>query len=452
MLELQQKPEFRKKIGVSIFERPSVKVVSSPTSVHSIMYTDDNIRELFDVRLFPRRRFGKDVKVLEDLNLSFEESKYLIKKLHLSVATISQMLNDHSVSEISTLHGDGFSVDEISSIFSCNYSVKEVHEVAQMIGSKMTYDVKSRENYSFLLGVKKLCTQTYENETEAANAYASIYDLVPSELCRSMIGFLANLRNGPFDGGVSGGIGKASTSSYEEIITQHMDMAGGNFLSYVGIFDLKTSSAKLFEAVEKVIAFFKGSEYTEAVDLFPIKPILLALVWLDLIYSLEKKYIGETSEDIQNVAAKAAISSIISLLCGVTGYFHSGGAGLPVNPTGILASTFKVSKMIQEKCPALGEMIPPFLKNSPGGIDKMSKEQQKSVTQTLAMLYTFRVGDTNLICLRDKKIFSKEGCMLAFKSAWPLPTQAESTRMYLLYSGLPLYSEMNFEGVFITIE
>ena len=223
----------------------------------------------------------------------------------------------------------------------------------------------------------------------------------------------------------------------------------GEIAKYAGYADMVVPI--LFKVLEKTIRFFRSSEFID--ELIPVKPFLLAGIWCSLDMSLEKQYLKETESINLEVVGRSILSFLVSSMCGVTGYFHSGGAGLPFpNITSYIKTYFNTQHLIKDYAPKVYNKIPQcLLFDTNQEFENMIKEKQISASQGLSMVYTFRVGNAFLCSLLGEHIFSFESAKNIFKSLWPLPQEAESVRMYFIYSGIPIYSKLNLKDVFVSI-
>ncbi len=482
--------------------QPKLKIKETQRIVVSkTNYSKEEINSLFELGRFTPVLFYKSkAKRLFDLGLTFEDSKYLIqtKKLNVDeiVKCISELkldvylirnlscskdvlLNDIpniismvggveylriltakklSIENIKTLfqqlklnYNDtisltncGYKVHEIETLIKGKISCSELIDLARAIEASEVYSLfkENKQNLVFLLSVRNICKKKIEDLDSAIACYKTLYDTIPNSLCQSLITITRSFP--PADNTASADL------TYEEILIHYMDLAGGNIPMVVGIAD---ATPKLFIMLEKVIKFFKSS-YVEFIDDYiPVKPFILAAIWTSLDMALEKQYLKKTESANLEVVGRSILSFLISSMCGVAGYFHSGGVGLPFpNITSYIKTYFDTQHLIKQHAPKVYNKIPQcLLFDSNQAFENMIKEKQISAGQGLSMVYTFRVGNAFLCSLLGNHILSLESAKNIFKSLWPLPQEAESARMYFIYSGIPIYTKLNLKDVFVSI-
>ena len=135
-------------------------------------------------------------------------------------------------------------------------------------------------------------------------------------------------------------------------------------------------------------------------ETYVVKPFILAAIWLALDMSLEKQYHKKTENINFEVISRSILSFLISSMCGVTGYFHSGGVGLPFpNVTSYIKSYYDTQNSVKKFAPRLYNKIPKcLLFETPETFENLTKDKQISAGRGLSMLYTFRVGSA-FLCL-----------------------------------------------------
>ena len=472
-------------------------------------YSEKQINSLFELKRFTyiqRKLFGCESKAkkLFDLGLSFDDSNYLLQTMKLSVDEIVKcnsyfkfkenvdnvdlirklncskdvLLTDipnvismvGGVEYLRQLIAKGLSIENIKTLFQqlklsyndtislteCGY---KVHEIVALIGSKFicsdlvdlaraieTSEVYSlykenKQNLVFLLSVRNILKEKIEDLDSAIVCYKTLYDTIPNSLCQSLITITRSIP--PADNTASADL------TYEDILMHYMNLAGGDIAKYAGYADMAVPV--LFKVLEKTIRFFRSSEFID--ELIPVKPFILAAIWCSLDMSLEKQYLKETESINLEVVGRSILSLLVSSMCGVTGYFHSGGAGLPFpNITSYIKIYFNTQHLIKDHAPKVYNKIPQCLIfDTNQAFENMIKEKQISAGQGLSMVYTFRVGNAFLCSLLGEHILSFESAKNIFKSLWPLPQEAESIRMYFIYSGIPIYSKLNLKDVFVSI-
>lgn len=469
-------------------------------------YSEKEINSLFELKRFTyiqRKLFGCESKAkkLFDLGLSFDYSNYLLQTMKLSVDEIVKynsyfkfkenvdlirklncskdvLLTDipnvismvGGVEYLQQLIEKGLSIENIKTLFQqlklsyndtislteCGY---KVHEIVALIGSKFicselvylasvteTSEVYSlfkeeRQNLVFLLSVSNILKRKIDDLDSAIECYETLYDSIPNCLCKSLVTISRSVP--PVDDTPGADL------TYEDILIHYMDLAGGKNM------EIANAIPKVFEATEKIIWFFKSSDDdVKFIDEYiPVKPFVLASIWCALDISLGKQYL-ESSENINaEIVGRSILSFLVSSMCGVTGYFHSGGEGLPFpNVDSFIKKYLYIQSFVKDYAPKVYNKIPQCLLFDTNQVfENMNKEKQISAGQGLSMVYTFRVGNAFLCSLLGNHILSFESAKNIFKSLWPLPQEAESIRMYFIYSGFPIYSKLNLKDVFVSI-
>lgn len=481
--------------------QPKLKVKETQLIVVSeTNYSKEQINSLFELgRFTPVLLYKSKAKKLFDLGLSFEDSKYLIqtKKLNVDeiVKCISELkldvdiirniscskdvlLNDIpniisvvggveflriliakklSIENIKTLfqqlklnYNDtisltncGYKVYELEALIKGEISCSELVDLARAIEASEVYSLfkENKQNLVFLLSVRNILKEKIEELDSAILCYKTLYDSIPNSLCQSLITITRSIP--PADNTASAEL------TYEDILMHYMNLAGGDIAKYAGYADMAVPV--LFKVLEKTIRFFRPSEFID--ELIPVKPFILAAIWCSLDMSLEKQYIKKSESLNLEVVGRSVLSFLVSSMCGVTGYFHSGGAGLPFpNITSYIKTYFNTQHLIKDYAPKVYNKIPRCLIfDTSQAFKDLIKEKQISAGQGLSMVYTFRVGNAFLCSLLGKHILSFESAKNIFKSLWPLPQEAESIRMYFIYSGIPIYSKLNLKDVFVSI-
>lgn len=462
-------------------------------------YSKEQIDSLFELAWYqPVCFYKKDAKKLFNLRLSFEDSKYLLHEVKLSVDEIVKCYNEFrvevehirenawtkneilneipniislvsgidnfkslikklTISDINTLFGElklsyndtislvncGYKVNEIKTLIQGKISCSELVDLARAIETSEVYSLfkENKQNLVFLLSVRNILKNKIEDLDSAIACYKTLYDTIPNSLCQSIITITRSIP--PAHSSASGDL------TYEEILIHYMNLAGGEIVRCAGYADLAVPV--LFKVLEKTIRFFRSSKFID--ELIPVKPFLLAAIWCSLDMSLEKQYLKHTESVNLEVVGRSIIAFLVSSMCGLTGYFHSGGAGLPFpNITSYIKTYFNTQHLIKDHAPKVYNKIPRCLIfDTNQAFEDMIKEKQISAGQGLSMVYTFRVGNAFLCNLLGNHILSFESAKNIFKSLWPLPQEAESIRMYFIYSGIPIYSKLNLKDVFVSI-
>lgn len=267
-------------------------------------------------------------------------------------------------------------------------------------------------------------TSFVNSETVYNQLYLAIPNAMVTEMTSSM-NYYWKLRNRVFGG----------DASYEMIMNTFMNCAADINNVPLSIVDNMISFGKGYDVVAKVINHIKKREYqTLDLDLFPIRPALLALLWALLLMELTAKYTNSCASFERERIAKLAMSLVLSLFAGFTGYIHTGGV------TSILRTFYDVRKSIEREHPSIAPYIPQFLKFSDcPDFDNLTRNKQISAMKGLNMAYTFRVGDSLLKNLSGNTVCTDTVIKETLKSVWPLPMADESKKMYRLYTGAKIY-------------
>lgn len=479
----------------------SVTEVSTRSTNRLTNYTDAEINDLFQLKWWqPVWRSRRRARKLFALGLSFEESKYLlqtkkldvdeivrcigkfrldvdlIKKITCSKETlltdipnvismvggveylrmlISKELSIENIktlfkqlklnyNDIISLVNCGYKVSEIETLVNSKFTCSELVDLARVINASEVYSLfkEERQNIVFLLSVRNILKGNIENLDSAIECYKTLYDSIPNCLYQSLIAISLSLPS--TDNTADADL------TYEDILIHYMDLAGGNIPVEAGIAD---AVPKLVIILEKVIKFFNSSYVKFIDDYIPVKPFILSAIWCSLDISLAKQYLKKTESVNLEVVGRSILSFVVSSMCGVTGYFHSGGVGLPFpNITSYINTYFNIQHFIKNHAPKVYNKIPQcLLFDTNQEFENIIKGKQISAGQGLSMVYTFRVGNAFLCSLLGTQIFSFESAKNIFKSLWPLPQEAESARMYFIYSGIPIYTKLNLKDVFVSI-
>lgn len=260
--------------------------------------------------------------------------------------------------------------------------------------------------------------------------YSIIPDVMVNEMTSSMDSYW-NQRYKLFNG----------NETYEEIMKKFMDMAADiNSVPWF-IESLASGGGKVYDVVVKLLNRFTSSEHkTLDWDLFPIKPALLALLWAFLLMELTAKYTSSCTSFERARIAKMAISLVLALFAGFTGYVHTGGyTGVP-SVTSWVRTLYNSRKWVEKEHPYYASYIPDFLKFSDcSDFDYLTEYKQISAAKGLNMAYTFRVGDSFLDNLSGNGTCSEDVLKKTLKSVWPLPNSYESNKIYRLYTEDKIY-------------
>lgn len=468
-------------------EKQQQQVIFNPVNVSRVItFTESQIDDLFEIsglfKSIKRRRHEKDVCRLQELQLSFEDCKTLFKNKQISIDHLESYINDLklTVDQILFLRGQhNLFPYEVKSLLKLNITVGEViallkaklyqDEIVELIKEKqqtpasilqlLKYISKEeligldKPTLIFIAKIKTICESKCDNITASLQCYESIYSSIPSSLIQDAIQSANKLLYNASAAGCpppnNFSTSDAHLKSIEEILMFYMDLASGNIVKLAGYADLVSAT---FNSILKVLDRFSRSENIGIFKLFPIKPYLLAVIWIAMITQIVGRHLGIITFSMEEVA-RTGLATLFSLFTGVTGFFHSGGIGVgSVNVTSYIAAYYKMQKTIEEHCKGIYKKIPDILKfHTEDSFDKLAKEKQLSAGRALSMTYTFRIGDNMIAALADENEFSLRAAKKAFKSMWPLPMSAESKRMYFLYSGCPIYTSIDMTDVFVRV-
>lgn len=280
--------------------------------------------------------------------------------------------------------------------------------------------------------LRSLVKMSYHVDFDAI--YNRIYSIIPDVMVNEMTSSMDsywNQRNELFSG----------DETYEEIMKKFMDMAADiNSVPWF-IESLASAGGKVYDVVVKLLNKFTSSEHkTLDWNLFPIKPALLALLWALLLMELTAKYTNSCGPFERDRIAKMAISLVLALFAGFTGYVHTGGyTGVP-SVTSWVRTLYNARKWIENEHPYYSSYVPEFLKfYDCSEFDKLTSFMQKSAAKGLNMAYTFRVGDSLLENLYGNKTCSEDVLKRTLKSVWPLPMSYEANKIYRLYTEDRIY-------------
>jgi hypothetical protein len=264
---------------------------------------------------------------------------------------------------------------------------------------------------------------------------SKVYSCIPDSMVSAFVDAVdayCSLPSSPFVG----------RETYEEILKRYMDSVNC-VPSFIGNIESKLGTAvKVFNVIIKLLnKFTSGTRKTLDWDIIPIKPIILALLWTFLLMELTSKYLTSREELDKRCIAKMAISLLLALFAGFTGYMHSGGnAGFP-SITSYIRKYYNAQLWLENDRTFDLNLIPQCLKFKEYlDYSNLLKYKQIDAAKGINMVYTFRIGDTLLMNLFDKRMFSERVVKQALKSLWPLPSDIEARKMYRLYKESKIYS------------
>jgi len=230
--------------------------------------------------------------------------------------------------------------------------------------------------------------------------------------------------------------------TYEEILKRYMVFASDvNSIPWF-IESVVSGGSKLFDIVVKLLnRFTSKTSDTLDWDIFPIKPVVLALLWAFLLMELTSKYTNSCASFEKERIAKLAISLVLALFAGFTGYVHSGGyTGVPPI-TSYIRTYYNAQSWFQKEFPYYYRNVPSVLKFTIcEDFNNLVSSMQISAAKGINMVYTFRVGDSLLENLSGKRAISEDVAKQTLKSLWPLPMTNEAKKVYRLYTESKIYT------------
>ena len=431
-------------------------------------YTKEEIEVLFNIgkwtAFWNRRKYKEKAKTLFDLGLSFLDSRYLLQTKRLSVDDIVRCIRDCkldvgdfmrlqniglTVSDIQELlkgeRADHFiealriagNVSNLKKLLNIGLTVSDIRDISKDARAE---DLLDDKKVDFILRVNAISNETITDENTALRYFEDIFNQITWQWCESFIDYTKANTFSRNNDDPSGDEHIDSGPGYDDILIHYMGMASDETLVYAAALPV------LFKFIAKV------TERSNNCNVLKIKPFILAAIWVSMMVALQKCYSNNMEENGKEDIARTVLAFITASLCGVTGYFHSGGAGLPFpNFTNMIACCFKIQRLIEKKAPKIYGLIPSRLKiPSAEAFERLSEDTQVDTGRALSMLYTFRVGNAFLCCVLEENELTNAVKNL-FRSLWPLPQEAESMRMYFLYGGVPVYSKLNLKDVFVSI-
>ena len=230
--------------------------------------------------------------------------------------------------------------------------------------------------------------------------------------------------------------------TYEEILKFFMDCASemNSFHKILGAPWVLDNMHELNKGLEMFLHLIDKSYRNIETDIIPLKPVALALLWALLLVCLVEKYTGSCTDSEKANIAKLAISIVLSLFAGFTGYVHSGGfTGLPP-VTSYIRTYYNAQKRFENAFPYYYGKVPRFLKfKNCRDFDDLTYSLQRDAGCGLNIAYTFRVGDSLLENLSGHNYISDDVLRQTLRSLWPLPSEYEAKKMYRIYSNEKVY-------------
>lgn len=355
---------------------PQIKVPTITIASTSSLFTDSQIDDLFGIsglfKNIKRKIHKSEVKRLENLPLSFSECKTLFQDKKISIDHLESYINElgMTVDQILFLRGThNLYPFEVKSLLELNVSICEIKElmqkgltqneikdliglksqtpavILQLLGciSKSELISLDASSFAFISNIRQICRKEHNNIDVSLQSYEILYNSIPSLLVDDAIKStnkvlaLVPVSGLPFP---ASDIPNTNTDSMslEEILKFYMDLASGKTIEGIG------NMPAIFNITMKIIDKITDSKNSEIVKLFPIRPYMLAVIWIAMIVNIEKKHVDVTDISMKEIA-KAMMSILFALLTGVTGFFHSGGTGMEiVNITAYIASYYKIQQ------------------------------------------------------------------------------------------------------------
>ena len=285
---------------------------------------------------------------------------------------------------------------------------------------------------SFISDLRSLMLDSYEVSFESI--YSRIHQNIPETLIKDYSNAMDSYwsqRSRLFGG----------DETYEEILKRYMEFASDvNSIPWF-IESLVSGGGKIFDVIVKLLNKFSSKAHnTLDWEIFPIKPVVLALLWALLLMELTSKYTHSCASFEKERIAKIAISLVLALFAGFTGYVHSGGyTGVPPI-TSYMRTYYNAQIWFKNEYPYYYSSVPSFLKfNECDDFNKLTRSMQISAARGVNMVYTFRVGDSLLENLSGESVISEGVAKQTLKSVWPLPMRNEARKVYRLYKETKIY-------------
>ncbi len=217
-------------------------------------------------------------------------------------------------------------------------------------------------------------------------------------------------------------------SSFEEILKAAMDLA-------------RMANNPIIRGVDMLPALDNLLE-TDLIDSdsFGVQRISLAIIWSALLLALFSKWTSICSSE-KNRLIKGGIALALSIGVEFVQFCHKS----PESVTNYLRMLYEGYNNVRDKYNQLHEkQIPDILKMNSPRVDFaiMTGKERITTGQVLNMVYTFRVGDITLSVLeKENRGFwvSDDICKKLIESIIPAPVQAETDKIYKLYTEPSIY-------------
>lgn len=254
-----------------------------------------------------------------------------------------------------------------------------------------------------VLKLNKCLMRSADKQIIDSEDIISLYNAIPDEL---VLAIKENI------------IGLSRTMTYEEILKHFMDIAC--------TVDTPLSRSMNIAKIDKY--FGERLVYNSACS---INRGTLAVVWSALILSIYGKYVSEVDSYNLSKVIKCGIAFSMGLGVLLIQYEHK-SSGSPTNYLRKLSNIYYKFRNRQTSLPDILNMDK--MKTS---ISEASAYDKMRMGQLFNMVYTFRIGDTCLSKLTKGSSFIDVGSIV--RSAWPLPTDSEVSKMYRLYTESSIY-------------
>lgn len=254
-----------------------------------------------------------------------------------------------------------------------------------------------------VLKLNKCLMRVADKQVVDSEDVLSLYDAIPNGL---VLAVKENI------------VGLSRTMTYEEILKHFMGVACDA--------DTPLSRSMSIAQIDKY--FGEGMVYNSACS---INRGTLAVVWSALILSIYGKYVSEVDTYNLNKIIKCGIAFSMGVGVLLLQYEHK-SSGSPTNYLRKLSSGYYKFRSRQASLPDILNMD--RMKTS---ISEASSYDKMRMGQLFNMVYTFRIGDACLSKLTRGSSFIDVGSIV--RSAWPLPTDSEVSKMYRLYTEDSIY-------------
>lgn len=214
-------------------------------------------------------------------------------------------------------------------------------------------------------------------------------------------------------------VGLSGTMTYEEMLKHFMNIAC----------NVDTPLSRSME-IAKIDKYFGERMVYNSVC--SINSGTLAVIWSALILSIYGKYVSEVDSYNLSKAIKCGIAFSMGVGVLLLQYEHK-SSGSPTNYLRKLSNIYYKFRSRQASLPDILNMD--RMKMS---ISEASSYDKMRMGQLFNMVYTFRIGDACLSKLTRGSSYLDITSII--RSAWPLPTDSDVTKMYRLYTENRIYN------------